>query len=239
MTKTFLLVIGLIFSFGCKKSDPSMMITIVDIAYLDRVGIANLLEIINKYSPKVVGLDFMLTTDSLTKDELLKEQLAQVKNLVQSSILHGYRDTFNYWDSLETYHSKFGHRDAGFTNITISADSVFVPELPMRQYYRDQEVMSLSYVIAERAFGVDAAFRDGQDRDFYFDQSKIGKYFTVITPEQLLEEKFNSSDLDGKIVILGHVSDDEDCFFIDTEKTRRISGVEIQASLVSQILSLQ
>jgi CHASE2 domain-containing sensor protein len=236
MGKTFLIVVGLFFSFSYKHHDPSV-ITIIDIAHLDRIGIAKQLQIINKYAPKVVALDFMLTTDSLQKDELLRSELIRVKNLIQTSILHEYIDELNYWDSLETYHAKFEQRSMGFSNIAISNDSVFIPKLPMRQHYRDREIKSLCYVIAERSFGVNPAFNARHDDDFYFARSKIGKLFKVITAGQLLSENFNKNDLDGKIVILGHVSDKDDGFFIDKERTKRISGVEIQASLVYQILN--
>src|SRR5258705_6339437 len=104
MNKTFLILAGLIFRLSCKVKESA--ITIVDIGHLDRDGIAKQLNIINKYSPKVIALDFMLTTDSLDKDRLLVEAIARVKNLVQSSILHNYNKTSDSWDSLEVYHSK-------------------------------------------------------------------------------------------------------------------------------------
>jgi hypothetical protein len=38
-------------------------------------------------------------------------------------------------------------------------DSVVVPELPMRQYYKDRRLFAFSYLIAENSFGVKDKFK--------------------------------------------------------------------------------
>src|SRR5688572_11114887 len=134
MNRILIIIVGLVFGLSCREQES--VFTIVNIGKLDRVGIAQQLQIINKYSPKVVALDFMLTTDSLDKDKLLAKELLKVKSLVQSTILHRYIEPLNRWDSLETFHSKFAVSTRGFSNITVT-DSVLVQELPMVQYYRN------------------------------------------------------------------------------------------------------
>ncbi len=232
--KYLLILVGLISSSSCKENDSQ--ITIVDIGHLDRAGIARQLSIIKKYSPKVIGLDFLLTTDSLEKDILLARQISKPKNIIQSSTLHEFIESLNYWDSLELYHAKFQNGNFGFSNFTITDDSVFVPELPMRQYYKERTIHSLSYVVAENSFGVKTKYKQNNDKDFYFDRNLIGKYFKVISVEDLLTENFSKNDLKNKIVLMGHVSDNEDSFYLDEKRTKRISGVEIHASIIRQLI---
>jgi CHASE2 domain-containing sensor protein len=234
MIKYVITIIGLISSLSCKENDS--LITIVDIGHLDRVRIAKQLSIIKKYSPKVIGLDFLLTTDSLDKDILLAKEISKLKNIIQSSTLHEFIEPLNYWDRLELYHPKFQNGKFGFSNITITDDSVFVPELPMRQYYKERTIHSLSYVIAENSFGVKTKYKQNDDKDFYFDRNLIGKHFKVISVEDLLTEMFNKNDLNDKIVLMGHVSDNENSFYLDKKRTKRVSGVEIQASIIRQLL---
>jgi CHASE2 domain-containing sensor protein len=237
MTKYLILIIGLIISLGCKDDDS--IITIVDIGHLDRKGIAQQLTIINKYSPKVVGLDFLLTTDSLSKDISLSEELSKTKNLVESSKLHNNDEIMiNKWDSLERYHTKFRFGSHGFSNITIRDDSVIVSELPMRQYYRNEPVYALSYMVA-KIYGdnlINPKYRN-HGQDIIFDKTALGRHFKIISVRDLLSGNFDKKDLTGKIVLMGHVSGNEDSFYLDDKRTERISGVEIQASFIKAILN--
>lgn len=237
MNKIAIVLIALVFTVSC--SGQRAPITIVDIGNLDRNGLAKELQIINKYSTKVVALDFMLTTDSLTKDEALSTELSKVRNLVQSTILHNYVAPSLYWDSLETFNTKFSRGNSGFSNITTTEDSVFVPELPMRQHFRTQVVTSLSYAIADNSFGVKPKYKVEDDRYFYFNSNNIGRFFRIISVEELMSGKFDKTDLDNKIVIMGHAGPGENTFYLDRRRTRQISGVEIQACIVSQLINLE
>src|SRR5690606_19461723 len=133
------------------RVEKEPIITIVNIGHLDRNGIAKELRIVNKYHPRVVGLDFLLTTDSLGKDILLKEELSKTKNIVQATKLHNNHTFYNNsWDSLERYHFKFRFGLEGFSNYSITDDSVIVRELPMRQVYRNETVFAFSYIVASQ-----------------------------------------------------------------------------------------
>jgi CHASE2 domain-containing sensor protein len=237
MTKYLLIAIGLVISLGCKDNDS--IITIVDIGHLDRKGIAQQLAIINKYSPKVVGLDFLLTTDSLRKDISLSEALANTKNLVESTKLHNNDEVMiNKWDSLERYHAKFRFGSHGFSNITITDDSVIIDELPMRQYYRSEPIYAFSYMVAKMYNEelIAPKYKDS-DQDIAFNNGTIGRHFKIIRVKDLLTGNFDKNDLTGKIVLMGHVSDNDDSFYLDDKRTQRISGVEIQASFINAILN--
>jgi len=237
MTKYLIIFGGLIFSLGCTKEEP-VTITIVDIGHLDRVEIAKELSIVNKYSPRVIGLDFLLTTDSLDKDIPLAEELSRTTKMIQATKLHNNdpRDVTK-WDSLEQYHPKFRFGNSGFTNMTITDDSVIVRELPMRQYYRDDTEFALSYLIASHydSDKINSKYKNG-DNDFSFDKDAFGRYFKVISAKDLLTENFDKKDLIDKIVLMGVISDKEDSFYLDDSRTKRISGVEFQACIIKEIL---
>jgi CHASE2 domain-containing sensor protein len=234
--KTNLLIV-VILLIGCSSRDTSL-ITIVDIGYLDRSGIAKQLQIINKYSPRVVVLDFMLTTDSLEKDVLITEALANTSNLVQSTILHNYVESKSYWDSLETYHPKFRASAHGFSNITITDDSVIVAELPMRQFYRNNAEPALSFLAAEKSFGATLKFTHDlrDDRHHRFDKAEFTRDFKIISTSDLLNERFKKEDLTDKIVMMGQISKGDDVFYLDRSRTEMITGVEIQANFIMQII---
>ena len=237
MTKYLTLLVGLISNLSCIEKE-SFPITIVDIGHLDRNGIAKQLSIINKYSPRVIGLNFLLTYDSLDKDIPLSNELSRTKNMIQATKLHN-NDPFEItkWDSLEQYHPKFRFGKHGFSNMTITDDSVIVRELPMRQYYKNETEFAFSYLIAmQYNFDkVNYKYKNG-DNDFSFSKNSFGRYFKVISVNDLLTENFDKKDLTDKIVLMGHVSDTEDSFYLDDKRTRRISGVEFQACLIKEIL---
>ncbi|MFM7850699.1 MAG: CHASE2 domain-containing protein, partial [Flammeovirgaceae bacterium] len=91
------------------------------------------------------------------------------------------------------------------------------------------EVVFNCYHIAE------CKFKNG-DNDFTFDNDAFGRYFKVISVNDLLTENFDKKDLTDKIVLMGHVSDKEDSFYLDDKRAKRISGVEIHASIIKEIL---
>jgi CHASE2 domain-containing sensor protein len=238
MKKYLFAFISLALGLSCQERES--VITIVDIGYLDRNGIAQELNIINQHSPKIVGLDFLLTTDSLDKDTNLEEAIANTRNVVQAVVLHDFIERSNYWEDLEVPHSKFRHGNIGFSNFTITDDSICVPGLPMRQYHNETLVYAFSYAIAKNSFGVKAhaeAHHEHEIKDLYFPQNAIGRYFKVLSMKDLLTGNFKESDFKNKIVLMGHVTDNESSFFQNRERTRRISGVEIQASFIERILN--
>lgn len=213
------------------------MITIVDIGYLDRTGIAKELRIINKYSPRVIGLDFYLSTDSLEKDYQLMEAISMTKNLVQiTGLYNNDSEDITKWDSLEQYHKKFRFGTHGFSNITITDDSVIVQELAMRQYYRDETEFALSYQVAHAydSNRIIPKYKKGYG-DFSFSRKSFGSYFKVLSIEDIMTENFDERDLTDKIVLMGHISN-LNSFYLDEKRTKRISGTEIQANIIREII---
>lgn len=236
MGKYLIPVLALMIILSCKEHEPAR-ITIVDIGTLDRAGIAKELNIINKYSPRVVGLDLLLTTDSLGKDDELIRAISNTRNVVMATALHENDPRYiTRWDSLEQSHPKFSASDHGFANLTITNDSVIVRELAMRQYYRDATELAFSYAIAGKydLATIKSAYRTGYT-DFTFDKNTFGHYFKIISIEDLLEENFDKSDIIGKIVLMGYIGN-KDAFYLNNARTKKISGTEIHACIIREIL---
>jgi CHASE2 domain-containing sensor protein len=234
--KKLLSIMCLVVAFGCVHDEESF-ITIVDIGHLDRGGLAKELVIINKYSPKVIGLDFLLTTDSLDKDIALVRAISEAGNLIQASRLHNNDpNEITRWDSLQLYHPKFRAGKHGYSNFTAD-DSVIFYELPVRQYYKAETELAFSYLVASEynSDRINPLYKD-DDRDFAFARSFLRRDFKIISINDLMTGNFDKKDIAGRIVLMGNVSDTEDSYYVDEGKSERIAGVEIHASIISQIL---
>ena len=217
------------------RQQPKYLITIVDIGNLTRPELGRQLDLIRKFNPKIIGLDFHLGPDSLWKDSTIVHALAKVHNSVQVVTLHNYIDTFNAWDSLEQSNQKFKVDDHGFANL-IDEDSVFIPELPMRQLYRDQPVYAFSYVIAKNSFGVKPRFSDSLDYYLRFRTDSLGFNYNLITEKEYRAGDYSEDDFSNKIVLMGYMGEDEDFHYVDVDKKRKVKGVEIHAALIGQMI---
>jgi CHASE2 domain-containing sensor protein len=237
MKKIFSLVIlGLVISLGCvSKRDP--IITIVNIGHSNRIEIGRQLEIIKKYSPKIIALDFYLIPDSLDKDLILVKELEAIKNTVQIVGLHDLYEPDYIWDSLEVSHPKFKIANHGFANLA-SQDSLLIKELPMRQSFDSNEIYSFSYVVAENSFGVKNKFKGTGENDLKFKMDGLGENYKLITADQLFSGQFNKEDLKDKIVIMGYIGEKEDILYLDKGKTKKINGVQVHAAIIDEIVDM-
>jgi hypothetical protein len=229
-----LLIISVSILISCNASRS--VITLVDVGNYGRIGIGKELKIINKYNPKVVAFNFILDHDSLHVDSILVNEMSKTRNLVTCKEVKGYMDFLNSWLVLQGSDPKFDTEFFGFSNISITDDSVLIPELPMRQLCMRTTVPSLSYAIADRSFGVKNKYNGNEMGDFIFKRKRFGSFFKVIGLHDLLTENFNASDLKNKIVIIGFVST-EALFYLDSKWTKTITGTELQACFVSEILN--
>jgi CHASE2 domain-containing sensor protein len=236
MIKYLCLFIGVVVSWGFKE-EKSDRIVIVDIEHLDRTGIAKEIKVIRQCNPKVIGLNFLLTTDSLSKDVALTQEITHAKNIVQGVKLHNNSATdISVWDSLEHYHPKFGKASFGFVNLSITDDSVLIPEMPMKQYHNGDAIPAFCYTVADlyNANEIKPIFRNS-DQDLPFPLPFFFRRFKIISAQNLLSGNFNKRDLAGKIVLMGYMGNDEDHFYLDKARTKPIHGTEIQACLIAAI----
>lgn len=220
---------------GCSQESPHV-ITIVDIGDNPRPEIGKQIETIRQFDPKIIGMDFHLVPDSAWKDSTIVNALNKTKNTVQVVTLHNYFEVFDAWDSLEYSHPKFKVSDRGFANL-ISQDSVFVPELPIKQMFRAEPVYAFSYVVAKNSFGIKPRFRDSLDYFLRFKTDSLGLNYNLITAEDFSKRNFSSEYFRDKIVLLGYMGESEDYHYTDSDKKRKVKGVEIHAALIGQMIN--
>jgi len=154
--------------FSQLREDPVAEedIVLVNIGLEPRAGIATMLQIINAYNPKVIGVDtfFSIPKDSLG-DALLEEALAQIENLVLVTKLELYNEETEQFDSLLHSLPRFSrHADAeAFANLITGAQQQ--DQLKTCRTFTPKEIAKGEYQVA---FGVKLAE--------YLSQKKVDKF---------------------------------------------------------------
>lgn len=223
---------------GCTSRGKSYqwdLITIVDIGNNDRLELGKQLRIINDNSPRVIALDFFLVPDSLGKDSILVKELTRAKSIIQVVSLHNYDSATNTWDSLEVSNSKFKVTKHGFSNITITDDSVLVRQFSFWQYYKDKLVPSFSYAIANSYSKVKQEYRDTGTRDISLPLLRFSDSYKLVRIEDLVSGNFKRSDFEDKIVMMGFIGYSDD-FYLDHDRHWKVNGVAIHAAIVNEII---
>lgn len=232
---SIMLVLILSAMMACDKKAPHV-ITIVDIGNNPRPEIGRQIETIRQFNPRIIGMDFHLVPDSTWKDSTIVNALNKSSNTVQVVTLHNYFEVFDAWDSLEFSHPKFKVTEHGFANL-VSDDSVFVPELPLKQMFRSEPVYAFSYVVAKNSFGVKPKFKDSLDFFLRFKTDSLGLNYNLISAEDFSSGKYSADYFRDKIVLLGYMGDTEDYHYTDADKKRKVKGVEIHAALIGQMIN--
>lgn len=210
-------------------------ITLVDIGLLDRTGIGKELRVINSHHPKAIVFNFILDYDSAGIDSILVTEIAKNPNFISSRELKDRQDFFNLWNNVIESHAKFNTQHSGFSNVSITEDSVLIPWLPMHQLTSKGNISALSYTTAELTFGVKEEYSSRSIKEYRFKPRKFLQSFRVISIDNLFAGNFNSEDINNKIVILGEIST-ADFFYLNKRRTKRITGSALQACFIDQIM---
>jgi CHASE2 domain-containing sensor protein len=230
-----ILVILFAATLGCAKKGS--LITIVDVGHNNRVEIGKQLRVINKYSPKLIALDFFLVPDSLEHDTILVKELNNAKMIIQGVGLHWSNSRWygNGRDSLDISNPKFNAAEFGFLNL-MGEDSVLVKELPMMQPFGTIPIYSFSYVIARNSYGVDRQFIAKNYEPVKLELKGLGRNYQFISRKDLAAGKFRSRDFKDKIVIMGYLGGKEDFLYLNKEKKQKVNGVEVHAAIIEEII---
>ncbi len=192
-------------------------IVIVNIGKLDRADIAQQIMILNKYKPRVIGIDsFFGKLREPEQDSLLAMAFAQTQNLVLITKVMNPADRpdgVTVWDSLRTSNPKFHvHADRhGFANTISTGDSQFetwrdVSPKELRtngeyEYCFAAEVMEL--YDPERAAKFKARTNQYEIINYRGNLDK----FTVLDVDDVLEEKFEGSLVKDKIIVMCYLGE--------------------------------
>ena len=247
------------------KVDSAVLM--VDTGDLDRRGIAQLLKIIYKYHPRVIGIDHFFrklkygNEDTAKADDdvilatTLREATMPVVLATKASKPNNDETAF---DSLETSNPFFlGNTLGGCANVTSDVGSDFGANAykTCRSFMPSFEVNGKT----ELAFAVKLAQlynpkataefleRNNVSEDINF-RRRIGNY-AGLSINQVLNEQFTEEMVKDKIVILGTLKnfynfyDIEDMFFTPMNKTYvgksrpDMNGPVIHANIISMILA--
>lgn len=130
MNRYFLIgIIGCCIFHSCRsqtdqKKTCGEKIVIINSGFSNRIGISRELEIINRLSPKVVGIDFQFSGDTnFYQDSLLTGQLNKCKRLVMFGVLEGNYGIDSVYEKIGCSESKFlANAELGFANALLESD---------------------------------------------------------------------------------------------------------------------
>ncbi|QCK13974.1 hypothetical protein DCC35_04005 [Mangrovivirga cuniculi] len=197
-------------------------ITLVNIGQLNRAGIARQLEIINKYDPKVIGVDieFDGAKDSIS-DLMLKFAMAESENLVMISRLD-YDSSSGIFNVITPPESFLEHGTLSYANLISPAGSQ--EQLKTCRSFSPAEPTTMDSM---NAFSVALAMKYSPEKTSAFLERKNpyelinfrrnifdpygysvfhGRYLSV-DPFQILEENFEPEIIKDRIVILGYLGE--------------------------------
>ncbi|UII27692.1 CHASE2 domain-containing protein [Fulvivirga maritima] len=215
---------------------PDTNIVVVNIGYLNRAELAHEISIINKYDPKIVGVDIFfdgLKSDTLG-DVFLSNVLDEVDSLVlvsellqtpQFAIEHPGDD---YFDSLHTSHPIFGGGAYhGFANLFTDAETqedfktcrAFPPQRKVKKESNEAFAVKIAQLYApqkasnflERGNASEVINYRGNIID-PFTRTDYPNRFYALDVDDVLKENFVPGLIKDKIVLFGYMGKD----FFDT-----------------------
>lgn len=225
-------------------------IVVVNTGYLDRAELSFLIEKVNEYKPRVIGLDiFFQGEKEPAKDSMLREAFRKTKNLVAVSVAdpaeHGVEIRKNYFDDVLTkrgyanlvgeevgtirYYAPFEEVNGKkYPQITTAIVKEYDPNAYEKLEKRHKEVEMINYTRAVNE----------EDK----------KKYQVIEPDDLLSDGVDSSVLRDKIVLLGYINLDpnniEDKKFTPMnhkfygKQHPDMNGIIVQANIISMVLDV-
>ena len=247
------------------RVDPDKDVVLVNIGRLNREGIAQQIEILNKYQPKAIGIDaFFRTLKDPSGDSLLSEAFSKTDKLVMVSKLNNYNPSTDTFDTLETSHPIFSrHGHSAFANLITSADEqeqfkicrTFTPIEYTRSGSEHFFALKLAQLCDSSA--TSNFLRRSNQTEFINYRGNMalndnstyrGKFF-ALDWDQVLKEDFTPDLVKDKIVLMGYLGEDfwdkswEDKFFspVNVQYAGKTNpdmyGAVIHANILSMILN--
>lgn len=244
----------IVFSQMNKYDKIDERIIVVNIGNLPKSDIAKQIENINKYKPKVIGLDvfpLIPNPNNLRGDSMFADVAANANNFVLAAKLDDWDEEKNLWGKFEKSPPQFSYYAANaYVNLFIE-DYETVREFTSIQRTANGEVYSFPATIAK--YYDKSAFDYLIKRDNELETiNYLGNTsaFMIIDAYQALEDdSLALSNVEDKIVLMGYLGDDLNSYSnLDRYYTplnpryvgkadRDMHGVLIHANAISTILS--
>ncbi|WP_424963167.1 CHASE2 domain-containing protein [Ekhidna sp.] len=253
--------------FSQLQEDPIAddRIVMVNIGYLPREAIARQIEIINKYEPKVIGLDVLLDIPKeWEQDSALVRVLSETPNIVLGEKLINYNPEAGHFDTtIKPQEHITNVTELGYVNLITNAR--VQEDLKMCREFPPSEIVAgeTRYAFPVRlAYAYDSAStQEFVDRDndvevinykgniMSFSAAQYGMKYFALDVNDVFEENFTADLFKDKIVImcfmgeyLGDTETVEDFYFtpmnenyVGKAKNDMFGGV-VHANIISQIL---
>ncbi|WP_291728177.1 CHASE2 domain-containing protein [Bernardetia sp.] len=243
------------------KGDTNVVI--VNIGYLPRAGLGAQIEIISRYSPKVIGLDALLEGARQPEQDSTMEAFLQIASqrcpIVFASKLEKPNEETKGFDSLGLPHKPFQkYIQTGYVNVVTDEDTKF--ETARIVSPKEKVIDSLSstdsieYSFATKLVQIaypkkaEKLLARGNDVETIYYRGDYDK-FMVLNPMQVLEENFDPSVFKDKIVIMGYMGEDyniddgtDDRYYtpMNSRPVGRAAtdmyGIMIHANMISMIM---
>jgi CHASE2 domain-containing sensor protein len=248
-------ITDIIYSRGIRNEPPpDTNIVIVNIGNHNRALLAEQINRINEFEPKIIAIDaFFRSLKNPMADSMLAEALAKTKNLVLISETLKYNEESNTFDSLGTSHPMFNlNARTGFANLVTEGKE----EFKSARIFSPKEMVNGKI---EHAFGVEIAMlaypeqtkkflnRNNENEIINYTGNKQ-KYF-VLDAMDLLDGRPIEVSLKDKIVLMGFMGENfnleantiQDKFFTPLNKKYvgktypDMFGIVVHANIVTMI----
>lgn len=242
-------------TFVVSETQADTNVVIVNIGKLTRGGIADELNEISKYNPKVIGIDafFRHPKDSI-EDLALQQAIKNAHNVVLVSKLSQYNETTQQFDSIEHSNPMFSdYSDFAFANLITESDEregktsrTFNPVSKVK----NKDYLCFPLKIAEyyNPSAVKKILDRKKDVEVINFRGNLAKYH-VLDIDDVFDPEVDKSFLRGKIVLMGfvgesiHESSWEDMFYSPLNHKYvgkaypDIYGIVIHANIISMTLA--
>lgn len=243
----------IVFSKLYPERNVDTNIVLVNIGQLSRTQIANQLNLINSYKPKVIGLDVIFAkSENSESDSKVLEAFNNTENLVLVGILDNYSIKHDYYEQYIIPNPKFSiNAIMGYANLPtkygVASKTIrnFIPYANVK----NNIVPAFALRIVE-AYDMDkykTLLSRSNEIEVINYRGNIDKFITLDT--NILSQNYNLSFLKDKIVLMGFLGNSlnektfEDIYFTplnDVYAGRSypdMYGLTIHANIVSMILN--
>ncbi|MEQ9379052.1 MAG: CHASE2 domain-containing protein [Imperialibacter sp.] len=206
-----------VFSQLREPAIPDDRIVLVNLGRVNRADIGYMIDIVNQYEPKVIGLDtYFRTHKDSAIDATMESAFSRVDNLVIGSILQNFNEEKMEFDSLGKSLPRFTqYAETGFVNFITDAQTQ--EELKMTREFTPKEMVAgqqeLAFAVKLAQYlepeKVDRLLKRGNERETInyrgnvmdFGASVYGTMFFALDVNQVFDQNFDPSLIKDKIVI--------------------------------------
>ncbi len=236
------------------KQTADTNIVLVNIQNLNRAQLAQQIDMLNKYNPKVIAIDaFFRNEKGPSQDLPLAFSLSQVKNLVLVSGIHNKNEITGCLDSVSFSSPMFNeHAINGFANVEAASEGAgyrtikgFFPSLCVKDSAYPNFSASVVKIFDPEAF--ETLQKRKYENEIINWRGHYDKFY-ALDYDDVLNEKFDLSFIEGKIILMGYIGkslgerDLIDIFF--TPLNHRVAGrsypdtygVVVHANIISMML---